>query len=171
MTSKAPSGMTVLEFCDTGQSCMSPGTITETSGLAKSIPHGSVPTVGVFKGQRDEFAGHHEHENHPEARGQQKPLVVHVVKRQPFSDSSCKGRCGTWGVGVFHAFTAWETCRPRQSQVTQVTLCMQPVPFQGGSYVTLSTAAAHTSGPVSFLESPSRASEVWGPRPCSTSFV
>lgn len=69
---------------------MSPGTITATSGLAKSIPHGSVPTVRVFKGQRDEFAGHHEHENHPEACSQQKPLVVHVVKRQPFSDSSWK---------------------------------------------------------------------------------
>ena len=64
--------------------------ITVRSEFAKSILRGGIPTVRVFEGQCDELAGHHEHEKHPKARGQQKPLVVHVVKRQPFSDSSWK---------------------------------------------------------------------------------
>lgn len=54
--------------------------ITGKSELAKAIPQDSIHTIRVFKGQRDEFAGHHEHKNHPKACGQQKPLVVHVVK-------------------------------------------------------------------------------------------
>ena len=74
--------------CSSGQVLRS--SITARSEFAKSIPRGGVPTVRIFEGQRDELAGHHEHENHPKARGQQKPLVVHVVKRQPFSDSSWK---------------------------------------------------------------------------------
>lgn len=87
MTSTFSSGMKALGFCDRSHPRMYPGTVSQWGlGYPELIPQGSIPTIWVFKGQGDEFTGHHEHENHPKACGQQKPLVVHVVKSQPFSD-------------------------------------------------------------------------------------
>jgi hypothetical protein len=56
----------------------------------KSTLPRSIPTIRILKGQRDELAGHHEHENHPKACSQQEPLMVHVVRQGPFDDPSWK---------------------------------------------------------------------------------
>lgn len=47
----------------------------------KSTLPRSIPTIRILKGQRDELAGHHEHENYSKACSQQEPLMVLLSDR------------------------------------------------------------------------------------------